>query len=67
MADNYQATLKICKIFLEYLQSVNIKIIGRLVEDKKIGRRHKHGAKVESATLATTEFAHIVILFGRGE
>ena len=68
VADNNHAALEIAQILLEHLQGLNVKVICRLVEHKKIGVRHEHRAQVETAFLATTQFIYItVLLFGREE
>ena len=55
MADNDQAAREIQEKFFQNLQAVYVEIIGRLVQDQKIGIGHQYLQQMQSLFFATTE------------
>ena len=58
---------EICQVFFEYLQRLDIEVVGGFVEHKEIGVVHQNCAQVELATFSATQFIDIVVLLFGGE
>src|SRR3712207_7126211 len=53
---------EILQILFQYLQSLYIQIIGRLIEHQEIRIAHEHGTQIELAFLTSAELIDKVVL-----
>ena len=58
---------EVLQVFLQNLQRHDVEVVGGLVEHEEVGIPHQHGAQVELAPLAATQFIYIIILLLGGE
>ena len=57
------ATGEILQVFLQYLECLDIKVVGRLIENQKVRIPHQHRTEIELALLASTQLIYVVVLF----
>ena len=63
VTDDDEASTEVLQIILEYLQRHDVEVIRRLVEDEEVGRFHQHCAEIKPASLTTTQFIDVAVLF----
>ena len=62
------ATRKILKIFFQYLQRLDVEVVGRLVQHQEVRIPHQHRAEIKLALLAAAQLVNVVVLLlGRKE
>ena len=57
------ATGEILQVFLQHLECLDIKVVGRLIEDQEVRIPHQHRTEIELALLASTQLIYVVVLF----
>ena len=57
------ATGEILQVFLQHLECLDIKVVGRLIENQKVRIPHQHRTEIELALLASTQLIYVVVLF----
>ena len=60
VAHHDDATRKILKIFFQYLQRLDVEVVGRLVQHQEVRISHQHRTEVELAFLAATQLVNVV-------
>ena len=56
------ATGEILQVFFQYLEGLDIEVVGRLIEHQEVRISHQHRAEIELALLTTTQLIYIVVL-----
>ena len=59
---NDNATGKILQVFLQYLECLDIEVVGRLIKNQKVRIPHQHRTEIELAFLASTQLIYVVVL-----
>ena len=67
VAHHDYAAWEILQIFFQYLQSLNVKVVGWLIEHKEVWILHQHRTQIQLSSFATAELIHIVLLLLRCE
>ena len=68
VAHHDDATRKILKIFFQYLQRLDVEVVGRLVQHQEVRIPHQHRTEVKLALLAAAQLVNVVVLLlGRKE
>ena len=56
------ASGEILQVFFQYLEGLDIKVVGRLIEHQEVRIPHQHRTEIELALLATAQLIYIVVL-----
>ena len=67
VAHHDYAAWEILQIFFQHLQSLNVKVVGWLIEHKEVWILHQHRTQIQLSSFATAELIHIVLLLLRCE
>ena len=68
VAHHNHASGEVGQIFLQYLQSHDVKVVSRLVEHEEVWILHKHRTQIQLAPFPPAQLIYIIILlFGSKE
>ena len=67
VAHDNDTSVKLCEVFLENFKRGNVKVVGRLIEDEKIGLGHEHDGQIQPPALTAAQLGDKLLLVLWGE
>ena len=67
MAHHDDTPSEVLQVLLQHLESLNVQVVGRLIQHQEVGISHQYRAEIELALFSTTQLAHVVMLLLRSK